>query len=404
MAGNVQSSASPDPGEQPSLTRFVISILPLCDSQKLLERLAEFWSRHTAARTAIVLDSTRQGRGVAGYAVTGRNPEILECALPSEIEPSPENFWDQLRRAFPRQTDVGEGSRRFPLVIGSQKVGMVVTSEFSEFPDATARSRLQELVDLSACLLAQAAALEAASAAARNSVDPDELETAKLSALAEFAAGAGHEINNPVATIAGRAQLLLAGEHNPERRQSLLTIGGQAHRIRDMIGDIMLFARPPEPQCTMDDLSRIAKETVKGFEPECTSRGCRISLTAPQSVQVWGDPLQLAVAIGCLIQNALDASSTGGRINVSTETAFQDGQTWGRLSVNDDGPGFSPQDREHLFDPFYSGRQAGRGLGFGLAKCWRIVSMHRGHIEAKSTVGATSFELWLPSGPPTRSR
>ena len=73
-------------------------------------------------------------------------------------------------------------------------------------------------------------------------------DAAKLEALAEFAAGAGHEINNPLATIIGRAQLLLKDERDPQRRQMLLAIGAQAYRIRDMIGDAMLFGRPPSPE------------------------------------------------------------------------------------------------------------------------------------------------------------
>lgn len=76
------------------------------------------------------------------------------------------------------------------------------------------------------------------------------IEISKLEALGEFAAGAGHEINNPVATIAGRAQLLLASEVDSERRHALEIIGGQALRIRDMIGDVMLFARPTVASCT----------------------------------------------------------------------------------------------------------------------------------------------------------
>src|SRR5436189_173395 len=92
-----------------------------------------------------------------------------------------------------------------------------------------------------------------------------ELREAKLRALAEFAAGAGHEINNPVATIAGHVQLLLAGETDPERRQALLTIGGQAYRIRDMIGDAMLFARPPQPQQQASDLVTALRETAQKF-------------------------------------------------------------------------------------------------------------------------------------------
>ena len=110
--------------------------------------------------------------------------------------------------------------------------------------------------------------------------DASPLETslteAKLRALAEFAAGAGHEINNPVATIAGYVQLLLATEKDPERRQALLTIGGQAYRIRDMIGDAMLFARPPKPQPVAGDLACELRETVQKFSAEAERAGIRI--------------------------------------------------------------------------------------------------------------------------------
>jgi len=70
------------------------------------------------------------------------------------------------------------------------------------------------------------------------------------------------------------------------------------------------------------------------------------------------------------------------------------------LSISDDGPGLSPADREHLFDPFYSGRQAGRGLGFGLAKAWRIVTLHGGQIEVVSPEkGGVLFTIFWPAAP-----
>jgi signal transduction histidine kinase len=74
------------------------------------------------------------------------------------------------------------------------------------------------------------------------------LEFEKLEALAEFAAGAGHEINNPLTVISGRAQLLLREETNPERRHALALINAQAMRVYEMIADMMLFARPPRPE------------------------------------------------------------------------------------------------------------------------------------------------------------
>jgi signal transduction histidine kinase len=81
----------------------------------------------------------------------------------------------------------------------------------------------------------------------------DRVEDAKLAALAEMAAGAGHEINNPLAVISGRAQLLLAEENDPRRRKYLDTIMNQAQRIHRMIVDLMFFARPPAPECRPTD-------------------------------------------------------------------------------------------------------------------------------------------------------
>src|SRR5882724_357569 len=95
---------------------------------------------------------------------------------------------------------------------------------------------------------------------AESSVSDRQLAELKLRALAEFAAGAGHEINNPVATIAGYAQQLLADETDPDRRHALATIGAQAYRIRDMIGDVMLFARPPQPRPEQIDLTAAVRE------------------------------------------------------------------------------------------------------------------------------------------------
>src|SRR5690606_20308915 len=74
------------------------------------------------------------------------------------------------------------------------------------------------------------------------------LEREKLEALAEFAAGAGHEMNNPLAVIAGRAQLLLKDETDAQKRRELAVIHAQAMRVHEMIADLMLFARPPQPR------------------------------------------------------------------------------------------------------------------------------------------------------------
>jgi signal transduction histidine kinase len=131
--------------------------------------------------------------------------------------------------------------------------------------------------------------------------------------------------------------------------------------------------------------------------------GVRIELPteADSPVPIWADPVQLRVVISNLLRNSLEAVTDGGQIVIRCETAASDGIECAKLIVSDNGSGLSVQDREHLFDPFYSGRQAGRGLGFGLCKCWRIVTLHSGQIDVSSAPGEqTTFTVVWPASLP----
>ena len=219
------------------------------------------------------------------------------------------------------------------------------------------------------------------------------LRDLKLEAMAEFAAGAGHEINNPVATIAGRSALLLKTETDPERRRILETIGGQAYRIRDMIGDAMTYARPPEPVteqfCPATDILQISESLQQQF----ADKNATFKSSLDNTIKLTADREQFRVVASCLIKNSLEAISDEGNIRVElirSNYKADKASTESHIcfTISDNGVGLSETEREHLFDPFYSGRQAGRGLGFGLSKCWRILRLHDGTIEA----GAKSAE------------
>jgi signal transduction histidine kinase len=95
------------------------------------------------------------------------------------------------------------------------------------------------------------------------------------------------------------------------------------------------------------------------------------------------DRVQAAVVVSELLRNSLQAIEDGGTVRVQVQKE----EEAALLMVADNGRGLSAADREHLFDPFYSGRPAGRGLGFGLSKCWRIVTQHGGQIEAADEDG-----------------
>lgn len=217
----------------------------------------------------------------------------------------------------------------------------------------------------------------------------------RLESLAEFAAGAGHEINNPLGTILGRVQLLLPGERDRERQRLLQTIGAQALRVRDMIGDVMLFARPPQPQPVEVPLASVLERVESRFASELAALHLEVDREVPRDLVVFADATQLAVVWSELLRNALRASPAGGRLTMRARRAEGAGSLV-EFSLADQGDGLSEVDRRHLFDPFYSGRQAGRGLGFGLCKCWRIVTNHGGclHVENQPGGGVLATVHW----------
>lgn len=220
------------------------------------------------------------------------------------------------------------------------------------------------------------------------------LEVEKLEAMAEFAAGAGHEINNPLTVISGRAQLLLREETDPERQRALALISAQAMRVYEMIADMMLFARPPRPERQPVDLVMLIDNLIADFSARCVRQETSLRrLGQSEPIRIAADPAQLNVALRAVCQNSFEALGSGGHIELSVEPSDPEVQ----IRISDDGPGIKPEERRHIFDPFYSARQAGRGLGLGLSKAWRIISNHGGRIDVESTPGhGATFTITLP--------
>ncbi|HVX10736.1 MAG TPA: HAMP domain-containing sensor histidine kinase [Pirellulales bacterium] len=271
-----------------------------------------------------------------------------------------------------------------------------VLAEYERF--AGGRPGPTQLAEVARCLPVLSAQLGRSSAA-----DFDKrLETAKLAALGEFAAGAGHEINNPIAVIAGRAQLLLREESDPQRRHELAVINSQAMRVYEMIADLMLFARPPLPAFSPCDVGTVVRQVADELRPKADERQVTLRLELPaDEIVVEADRTQLSLVVRALCENALAAVDQGGTISIRAAQDRTEGECEPPgivVEVTDDGLGIADEARQHLFDPFYSGRQAGRGLGMGLSKAWRIVKNHGGRIDAHSQSGrGATFVVVLPS-------
>jgi signal transduction histidine kinase len=248
-----------------------------------------------------------------------------------------------------------------------------------------------------AVLLRDGVRLAAARARERRRFDRAVSE-ARLEGLRELAYGAGHEINNPLANIATRAQALLLDEADPERRRRLATIVDQSFRARDMIGGLMLFARPPKPRLGAVDVSGLVSAAIDAVRPMAAARGVRLEYSPlPAPLEVVVDRVQIEEVVRVVAVNAIEAVSAGGRVVLSVIRAAEGGC---EVTVSDDGRGMTAEALRRAFDPFYSGREAGRGIGLGLPKAWRFVEANGGGIAIDSRPGqGTRVSISLPAAP-----
>ncbi len=230
----------------------------------------------------------------------------------------------------------------------------------------------------------------------RNVVETEEtrLRQQKLAALAEFAAGAGHEINNPLAVVVGRAQLLLTRSDDPESTRSLQIILDQALRAHRILRDLIFVARPPVLRRRRCRPAEILQMCLRGFLSEFETRGIRlIDEIGESDANMVADPEALNHLAQILLRNAIQATPNGGKIEVRS-SVHNDELVW---SFSDSGKGITPTEGAHLFDPFFSGRQAGRGLGLGLPRAARFLELAGGHVRWTSNPGhGTVFHVHLP--------
>jgi signal transduction histidine kinase len=223
----------------------------------------------------------------------------------------------------------------------------------------------------------------------------ERVEAAKLAAVAEFAAGASHEINNPLAVISGQSQYLLKQETDGRRREALESIVRQSRRIHSVLAELMLFARPPEPRPEWLDLGRLVQDAAAELGPLAAERQVEVH-AGPIGSGLWveADLKQMRIALGAIVRNGIEAAPPGGWVRVTT--TFRPDRL--EVAVEDSGPGPDERSRAHLFDPFYSGRAAGRGRGLGLPAAWRLARENGGEVRYVPVPGGpTRFVLSLPT-------
>ena len=151
------------------------------------------------------------------------------------------------------------------------------------------------------------------------------------------------------------------------------------------------------------NVAELIEQVVVELQVEAEQQGTTLGFQVPAELTLCADPDHLAVAIRALCVNSLQALSTGGSLEISalqlSSPPVQGPQgELIQITVRDTGPGIPAEVRRHLIDPYFSGREAGRGLGLGLSKCWRVVELHGGKMEVTSSEGVgTTFTITLPA-------
>ena len=219
-------------------------------------------------------------------------------------------------------------------------------------------------------------------------------EESGLVRLGELAAVLAHEVKNPLAAVSGAVQVLGEKLTEPDEREIVTEILRRLDSLAAMMGDLLLFARPPKPRFTQVDLMRLIDTLVSFFQldPAWRDIQCEVKGTTTPIV---ADSELLKVALQNLLINALQAMSGRGRLTVTVQQSS--GGVW--IDVSDSGPGVSPDAQAKLFTPFFTTKS--RGTGLGLATVRRIAEAHKGEIRLLSTSPTgTTMRISLPSQPP----
>ncbi len=225
------------------------------------------------------------------------------------------------------------------------------------------------------------------------------VQSAKLAAVGGLAAGVAHELNNPLTSVLGFAELLL---RNPAvddaTRRDVEVIAREAWRARDIVRNLLDFARQNKPQRLPTDVNQILRQTLDLVRRHVEKSGITVAEDyAPDLGLLTLDVGQMKQVFLNLITNATHAMPKGGSLSLRTARVGDEVA----IAVSDTGVGIPPEALDHIFEPFFTTKEIGQGTGLGLSISLGIVEEHGGRITVESRVAeagssGSTFTVWLP--------
>ena len=219
----------------------------------------------------------------------------------------------------------------------------------------------------------------------------------RLSALGKLSAGIAHEIRNPLSSIRGLAQFVYNSfSKTDERKEDLNTIIQEVDRLNKLVVQVLDFAKLQKPNLTRFSLNDLIGKITELFKLETKNKQINFSSElSPDISQIQADEDQVRQILMNVIINAIQAIPKKGEIKIKTEKTLLKGEPAIKLMIEDSGIGIPEKDFTQIFDPFFSTKDEGSGLGLSIV--YKLVEAHQGEIKVESQEGeGTKFVIFLP--------
>jgi PAS domain S-box-containing protein len=217
----------------------------------------------------------------------------------------------------------------------------------------------------------------------------------KMATLGEISAGLAHELRNSMGALLGYSKMLKKGFKEGNAAYPVVeSIITESLTIENLLQRFLDFAKPLELKLEKFDLSEVVQDCIKIAREKRPDM--RISLEAEEKISpLPGDPFLLRQAFQNLIQNSIDALKAEGEIKIILQVLKDNGKPWLKITLEDNGCGIPQENLGKIFNPFFTSKEKGIGLGLSLVK--KIVDLHKGKIEVESELGkGTNFTLLFP--------
>ena len=225
----------------------------------------------------------------------------------------------------------------------------------------------------------------------------------ELAAIGELSAGIAHEIRNPLVSILTSVGLLKEEEAiSDEGRQLLDVVKEESDHLAAIVDDFLQFAKPKKPNIEPEDIHQLLRDAIKRVNEWNEKEVKWAESYDSRLINVCLDRYQIQQVITNLIMNAIDAVDQNGLIKIKTSFVKYEGIPHARIQISDTGIGIAEENLSKIFQPFYSTKE--KGTGMGLAICRRIIEEHGGEIQVKSQMEkGTTFSVFIPVEPVKRN-